>query len=120
MRLMGQEEDRNMRIKEGNEDQLEEPKRLIHSSSSFVIVQNDLVTAMMNDQIIQTLPFIDENSNELDEPLDAIRTECSTLRLDTNKTIEKEFIKKSGNSFQVKRSKNKNYKASKVRRFYFL
>ncbi len=56
MRLMGEEEDRIMRIKIGHEDQLEEPKRLIHSSSSFVIVQNDLVTAMINDQIIQKSP----------------------------------------------------------------
>ncbi len=76
MRLTRQQKDRNIKLEEDHEDQLEEPNRLIHSSSSFVIVQNDLVTAMMNDQIIQTLPFIDENSKELDEPLDAIRTEC--------------------------------------------
>jgi len=72
MRLTRQQKDRNIKLEEDHEDQLEEPNRLIHSSSSFVIVQNDLVTAMMNDQIIQTLPFIDENSKELDEPLDTI------------------------------------------------
>ncbi len=76
MRLTRQQKDRNIKLEEDHEDQLEEPNRLIHSSSSFVIVQNDLVTAMMNDKITQTLSFIDENSKEFEEPFDTIRTEC--------------------------------------------
>ncbi len=81
---------------------------------------NQKATGTMNDQITQKLSFIAKDTTELDEPLDTIRIESSTLRQDTNKTFIKASIEKSGDSFHVKRSKNKNYKDCAVRRFNFL
>ncbi len=73
-RSKASEIERNIKIEEDQEDKLEEPKRLIYSYSSFAIFQNDLVAEKRSDEIIQTLPFISEDSKGLDEPLDTIRT----------------------------------------------
>ena len=86
-------------------------KKIVHSSSSFVIVQNDLSMAIMNDHIIRTqLAYIDE------EPTDPENLEYSTPylpppqpqpqpqpieNLDTIVTLESIRIKKPRHQFNV-------------------
>ena len=58
-------------MRKGNKRKQKVIIKLVHSSSSFVIVQDDLLMAELNDRMIEMLiPFIDEENKDSDISVD--------------------------------------------------
>ena len=93
---------------------------MVHSSSSFVIVQNGMSMAMMNDQIVETeLAFIDEEStdpgNLTDKSIELNKYRFPTAEnLNTIVTLKADLNEKPWYSFEVIRRNKQDIQTTRM------
>jgi len=98
-----------MKIKK--EKRVPGPKILVHSSSSFMVVQNEMLLSEMNDRINEMVIY--EEPTDPDNSIDLYENRCPTPPLAETKyfdaivSLDTATTRKLKHTFEIKRSKIK-------------
>jgi len=88
------------------------PEKLMHSSSSFMVVQNEMLLSEMNDRINEMVIY--EESTDTDNSIDLYEFRCptpplaDTEKLDAIVTLNTASTRKPKHTFEIKRSKRED------------
>jgi len=88
------------------------PEKLVHSSSSFMVVQNEMLLNEMNDRINEMVIY--EEPTDPDNSIDLHEYRCPTPPLaetedfDAIVSLDTASIKKPKHTFEIKRSKKED------------
>jgi hypothetical protein len=87
-------------------------EKLVHSSSSFIVVQTEMLLSEMNDRINEMViyeePTDSDNSIELYEKRCPTPPLVETEKLDAIVSLDTVSIKKPKHTFEIKRSKRED------------
>ncbi len=103
------------RLKKKNkkEKRVTGPEKLVHSSSSFMVVQNEMLLSEMNDRINEMVIY--EEPTDPDNSIDLYEFRCptpplaDTEKLDAIVSLNTAKARKPKHTFEIKRSKKKNF-----------
>jgi len=109
-----------MKIKK--EKRVVSPEKLVHSSSSFMVVQNQMLLSEMNDRINEMVIY--EEPTDPDNSIDLYEYRCSTPPLaeieevDAIVSLDTSTTRKPKHTFEIKRSKKEDLLTITVRFVY--
>jgi len=98
------------------------PEKLMHSSSSFMVVQNEMLLSEMNDRINEMVIY--EEPTDTDNSIDLYEFRCPTPPLaetegfDAIVSLDITSTRKPKHTFEIKRSKRKDVPTITVSFFY--
>jgi len=98
------------------------PGKLVHSSSSFMVVQNEMLLSEMNDRINEMVIY--EEPTDPDNSIDLYEYRCrtpplaETEELDAIVSLDTTSTRKSKHTFEIKRSKRVDLPSRTVSLFY--
>jgi len=98
------------------------PQKLVHSSSSFMVVQNEMLLNEMNDRINEMVIY--EEPTDPDNSIDLYEYRCptpplaETEELDAIVSLDTATTKKNKHTFEIKGRKKEEIPTETVRSIY--
>jgi hypothetical protein len=108
--------------KKKKEKRVAGPEKLVHSSSSFMVVQNEMLLSEMNDRINEMVIY--EEPTDPDNSIDLYEYRCptppiaETEEFDPIVSLDTVSARKPEHTFEIKRSKKEDLSTRTVRLIY--